>query len=82
MKGTLLLLVSMMTHTQHLLCLNSSYSYVALYNYKPQKEDEVELRKGDYYTVSEKCQDGWFKGTCLRSGSFGVFPGNYVQLVK
>lgn len=58
------------------------YSYVALYNYKPQKTDEVELRKGDYYTVTEKCQDGWFKGTCLRSGSVGVFPGNYVQAVK
>lgn len=56
--------------------------YVALYNYKPQKEDEVELRKGDYYTVAEKCQDGWFKGTCLRTGAFGVFPGNYVQLVR
>lgn len=58
------------------------YRYVALYNYKPQKEDEVELRKGDYYTVAEKCQDGWFKGTCLRTGAFGVFPGNYVQLVR
>lgn len=56
--------------------------YVALYNYKPRKEDEVELKKGEYYTVSEKCQDGWFKGTCLRTGATGVFPGNYVQQVK
>lgn len=56
--------------------------YIAMYNYRPQKDDEVELRKGDYYTVSEKCQDGWFKGQCLRTGVSGVFPGNYVQVVR
>ncbi|XP_025086760.1 SH3 domain-containing RING finger protein 3-like [Pomacea canaliculata] len=56
--------------------------YVAMYNYRPQKTDEVELKKGDYYTVTEKCQDGWFKGQCLRTGIAGVFPGNYVSLVR
>ena len=53
-----------------------------MYNYKPQKDDEVELRKGDYYTVTEKCQDGWFKGQCLKSGNVGVYPGNYVQMIR
>lgn len=52
--------------------------YLALYTYKPQKSDELELRKGEMYCVLEKCQDGWFKGTSLRSGLSGVFPGNYV----
>ncbi|XP_016057332.1 PREDICTED: SH3 domain-containing RING finger protein 3, partial [Miniopterus natalensis] len=52
--------------------------YLALYPYKPQKSDELELRKGEMYRVLEKCQDGWFKGTSLRSGLSGVFPGNYV----
>ncbi|XP_029834836.2 E3 ubiquitin-protein ligase SH3RF3 isoform X2 [Ixodes scapularis] len=56
--------------------------YVALYNYKPQKEDELELRKNELYSVTEKCQDGWFKGTSLRTGLSGVFPGNYVQPAK
>ncbi|XP_005112175.1 E3 ubiquitin-protein ligase SH3RF1-like [Aplysia californica] len=56
--------------------------YTALYNYKPQKEDELELHKGDHYTVSEKCQDGWFKGASVRSGQAGVFPGNYVHMVR
>lgn len=56
--------------------------YLALYNYKPQKEDELELRKNELYTVTEKCQDGWFKGTSLRTGLSGVFPGNYVQPAK
>ena len=58
------------------------HRYIAMYNYRPQKDDEVELCKGDYYTVSEKCQDGWFKGQCLRTGVSGVFPGNYVQGVR
>ncbi|XP_032981252.1 E3 ubiquitin-protein ligase SH3RF3 isoform X2 [Rhinolophus ferrumequinum] len=52
--------------------------YLALYAYKPQKNDELELRKGEMYRVLEKCQDGWFKGTSLRTGLSGVFPGNYV----
>lgn len=56
--------------------------FVALYNYKPQKEDEVELKKGDYYSVAEACQDGWLKGRCLKTGKAGVFPGNYVQPVR
>ncbi|XP_009986939.1 PREDICTED: SH3 domain-containing RING finger protein 3, partial [Tauraco erythrolophus] len=56
--------------------------YLALYAYKPQKNDELELRKGEMYRVIEKCQDGWFKGTSLRSGMSGVFPGNYVTPVS
>lgn len=58
------------------------FSYAAIYDYIPQKIDEIELRKGDLYLVYEKCQDGWFKGASLRTGITGVFPGNYVQLAK
>lgn len=57
---------------------SSACRYLALYAYKPQKNDELELRKGEMYRVLEKCQDGWFKGTSLRTGLSGVFPGNYV----
>ncbi|XP_016419812.1 SH3 domain-containing RING finger protein 3-like [Sinocyclocheilus rhinocerous] len=56
--------------------------YLAMYAYKPQKADELELRKGEMYRVMEKCQDGWFKGTSLRSGASGVFPGNYVTPIS
>ncbi|EFA02827.2 E3 ubiquitin-protein ligase SH3RF1 isoform X2 [Tribolium castaneum] len=52
--------------------------YVALYPYKPQKADELELRKGGIYMVTERCQDGWYKGTSNRTQKCGVFPGNYV----
>lgn len=56
-------------------------TYVAVYPYKPQKSDELELRKGAFYSVTERCQDGWFKGTSSTKKS-GVFPGNYVTSVK
>jgi E3 ubiquitin-protein ligase SH3RF len=53
-------------------------AYIALYPYKPHKADELELKKGAIYMVTERCQDGWFKGTSSRSQKCGVFPGNYV----
>ncbi|XP_035892803.1 E3 ubiquitin-protein ligase SH3RF1 [Anopheles stephensi] len=56
-------------------------TYIALYPYKPQKPDELELKKGSIYYVTERCQDGWFKGTNWQKKS-GVFPGNYVAIHK
>jgi sorbin and SH3 domain-containing protein 1 len=57
------------------------YRYQALYPYHPVNDDELELREGDLVDVFEKCDDGWYVGTSLRTGLFGTFPGNYVQLV-
>ncbi|XP_041462716.1 E3 ubiquitin-protein ligase SH3RF1-like isoform X2 [Lytechinus variegatus] len=56
--------------------------YVAMFNYKPLNPDEIELRKGEFYTVTEKCKDGWFKGLSVSSGQIGVFPGNYMQVYR
>jgi len=55
--------------------------YRAMYNYKPQNEDEVELCEGDVVFLMEKCDDGWFVGTSQRTGIFGTFPGNYVTQI-
>ncbi|XP_029296156.1 vinexin isoform X2 [Cottoperca gobio] len=54
------------------------HPYKAVYNYKPQNSDELELREGDVVQVMEKCDDGWFVGTSERTRAFGTFPGNYV----
>ncbi|XP_045105193.1 sorbin and SH3 domain-containing protein 1-like [Portunus trituberculatus] len=62
--------------------LQKSVPYRALYHYKPQKNDELELLVNDLVMVSDKCRDGWFLGTCQRTGIFGTFPGNYVQRIK
>lgn len=40
------------------------------------------MRKGGIYMVTERCQDGWFKGTSNRTQKCGVFPGNYVAPAK
>ncbi|XP_055687265.1 uncharacterized protein LOC129792352 isoform X23 [Lutzomyia longipalpis] len=52
--------------------------YRALYKYRPQNPDEMEMEEGDIVYVLEKCDDGWFVGTSQRTGCFGTFPGNYV----
>ncbi|XP_055687283.1 sorbin and SH3 domain-containing protein 1 isoform X34 [Lutzomyia longipalpis] len=53
--------------------------YRALYKYRPQNPDEMEMEEGDIVYVLEKCDDGWFVGTSQRTGCFGTFPGNYVE---
>ncbi|OWK07314.1 SORBS3, partial [Cervus elaphus hippelaphus] len=34
--------------------------YRAMYQYRPQNEDELELREGDRVDVMQQCDDGWF----------------------
>ena len=54
-------------------------TYVALYMYEASNEDELDLVPGDVVKVVETCDDGWYVGTCERTGLFGTFPGNYVS---
>ncbi|XP_076125638.1 vinexin isoform X2 [Alosa pseudoharengus] len=55
--------------------------YKAVYNYRPQNKDELELKEGDILQVMERCDDGWYVGTSERTQAFGTFPGNYVTPV-
>ncbi|XP_075216819.1 uncharacterized protein LOC142322063 isoform X3 [Lycorma delicatula] len=65
--------------TLHIDTQSEPVPYRALYNYKPQNDDELELNEGDTVYVMEKCDDGWYVGSSQRTGCFGTFPGNYVQ---
>ena len=65
----------------HIFSFHFLLRYRAIYAYKPQNEDELELWEGDEVYVMEKCDDGWYVGTSGRTGIFGTFPGNYVQPV-
>ncbi|CAL2039372.1 unnamed protein product [Caenorhabditis brenneri] len=56
-----------------------SEMYRAVYPYQPQKDDELQLFTNDIIFVVERCDDGWYIGTSLRTGEFGIFPGNYVK---
>ncbi|XP_063976863.1 uncharacterized protein LOC135162389 isoform X5 [Diachasmimorpha longicaudata] len=71
--------VAPVNETLHIDTHSDTLPYRALYNYRPQNEDELELREGDTVYVMEKCDDGWFVGSSQRSGYFGTFPGNYVE---
>ena len=53
-------------------------TYLALYAYEANNDDELDLIPGDVVKVVETCDDGWYVGTCQRTGVFGTFPGNYV----
>ncbi|XP_047237265.1 vinexin isoform X1 [Girardinichthys multiradiatus] len=61
--------------------VGQGHPYKAVYSYRPQNADELELIEGDIVQVMEKCDDGWFVGTSERTHTFGTFPGNYVTPV-
>ncbi|XP_068145874.1 sorbin and SH3 domain-containing protein 1 isoform X14 [Drosophila tropicalis] len=67
------------TDALHVDTTSEPVAYRALYKYRPQNSDELELLEGDLVHVLEKCDDGWFVGTSQRTGCFGTFPGNYVE---
>ncbi|XP_046819454.1 uncharacterized protein LOC124424442 [Vespa crabro] len=71
--------VSHINETLHIDTHSEPVPYRALYNYRPQNEDELELKEGDTVYVMEKCDDGWYVGSSQRTGYFGTFPGNYVE---
>ncbi|KAL7738526.1 hypothetical protein ACLKA6_006831 [Drosophila palustris] len=57
------------------------WGYLALFPYKPSHSDELELKKGCVYIVTERCVDGWFKGKNWLDIT-GVFPGNYLTPLR
>lgn len=42
-----------------------------MYQYRPQNEDELELREGDRVDVMQQCDDGWFVGMWPVEGRAG-----------
>lgn len=60
---------------------SSPRPYVAMYPYKPLHQDELELRVGEVYLITEKAEEGWFKGV-NRLQKRGLLPANYVMPYK
>ncbi|KZC12331.1 Sorbin and SH3 domain-containing protein 1 [Dufourea novaeangliae] len=71
--------VTQLNEALHIDTHSEPIPYRALYPYRPQNEDELELKEGDTVYVMEKCDDGWYVGSSQRTGYFGTFPGNYVE---
>jgi hypothetical protein len=51
---------------------------LALYNFKPQRADDLSFNAGDRIMIVEKREDGWWLGKL--GDKVGVFPQNYVLL--
>ena len=55
--------------------------YVALYDYKPQSNEDLELKENDIIMLLGKAPDGeWFCGQV--GDRSGWFPAKYVQPVN
>jgi len=49
----------------------------ALYAYRPQQPEDMELQVGDRIEVTDKLSPSWWRGTC--GSRSGIFPSNYVK---
>ena len=50
------------------------------FDYEAENEDELNLTEGDMVKVLDQEEEGWWKGEL--KGKIGVFPSNFVELVK
>jgi len=50
---------------------------IAVFDYKSQANDELDLKEGEVVEIVSKDASGWWTGR-LR-GKQGLFPGNYVK---
>ena len=53
---------------------------LAQFDFKPQDEEELELKRGDVVEVVEKKDPNWWTGELQREGKTvrGLFPVTYV----
>lgn len=43
-------------------------------------ESEITFDPGDIITHIDQIDEGWWQGLC--KGNYGLFPANYVELIK
>ncbi|KAF4100057.1 SH3 and cysteine-rich domain-containing protein 2-like isoform X1 [Onychostoma macrolepis] len=56
------------------------HTYVALYKFLPQEQNDLELHPGDRVMVIDDSNEEWWKGKC--GDRVGLFPANFVQRVR
>ncbi|XP_007230845.2 SH3 and cysteine-rich domain-containing protein 2 [Astyanax mexicanus] len=60
--------------------VHAIHTYVALYRFLPQEQNDLELHPGDRVQVTDDSNEEWWKG---KSGDkVGFFPANFVQRVR
>ncbi|XP_069862676.1 SH3 and cysteine-rich domain-containing protein isoform X1 [Dipodomys merriami] len=55
-------------------------TYVALYKFVPQENEDLEMSPGDMITLLEDSNEDWWKGKI--QDRIGFFPANFVQRVQ
>ncbi|XP_058038147.1 SH3 and cysteine-rich domain-containing protein 2 isoform X1 [Ahaetulla prasina] len=56
------------------------YSYVALYKFLPQENNDLPLKPGDRIMLIDDSNEDWWKGKM--GDRIGFFPANFVQRVR
>ncbi|XP_028675219.1 SH3 and cysteine-rich domain-containing protein 2-like [Erpetoichthys calabaricus] len=56
------------------------HTYVALYKFIPQEQNDLELQPGDRVHVTDDSNEDWWKGKSIDKE--GYFPANFVQRVR
>ena len=54
----------------------------ATFTFQPQEANELPFSKGDIIKITAQEDEGWWQGINLSSGKQGVFPSNYVKVLK
>ncbi|XP_060712504.1 vinexin-like isoform X1 [Hemiscyllium ocellatum] len=55
---------------------------VAIFNFKGNLSVELSFRKGETISLIRRVDDNWFEGRITGTNRQGIFPANYVQVVK
>ncbi|XP_048379063.2 vinexin isoform X2 [Stegostoma tigrinum] len=55
---------------------------VAIFNFKGNLSVELSFRKGEIISLMRRVDDNWFEGRITGTSRQGIFPANYVQIVK
>ncbi|KAI8979194.1 hypothetical protein BDF20DRAFT_912820 [Mycotypha africana] len=63
--------------------IHTTTKAIVLHSYHPESDDEIQLIRGEYITIvdSQNQSKGWWKGT-NEKGATGIFPANFVELIK
>uniref|UniRef100_A0ABM5GRL8 SH3 and cysteine-rich domain-containing protein 2 isoform X2 n=1 Tax=Pogona vitticeps TaxID=103695 RepID=A0ABM5GRL8_9SAUR len=60
--------------------ISPMYSYVALYKFMPQENNDLPLKPGDRIMLVDDSNEDWWKGKM--GDRMGFFPANFVQRVR
>ncbi|XP_066485202.1 SH3 and cysteine-rich domain-containing protein 2 isoform X2 [Tiliqua scincoides] len=60
--------------------ISPMYSYVALYKFLPQENNDLPLKPGDRIMLVDDSNEDWWKGKM--GDRMGFFPANFVQRVR